>query len=111
MERTFIETTIFTRRWGELGLTDDNLLELQELIMKNPGAGDLIQGTGGLIKLRFALPNTGKSGGIRVLFIDFMRQEKIFLINCYSKSEKDSISDKEKAQYKFLIKSIEEELE
>jgi len=78
--------------------------------LKNPGAGDIIQGTGGLTKLRFSLPNTGKSGGLRVLYVDFIRQETIILVNCYSKSEKDSITDKEKAEYKSLIKSIKEVL-
>jgi len=110
MKRTFIETSIFTKRWYEHGLSDDDLLELQTYILKNPRAGDIIQGTGGLTKLRFALPNTGKSGGIRVLFVDFVRQEKTILVNCYSKSQQDSLTDKEKAVYKTLIKSIKEEL-
>ena len=110
MKRTFLETKIFMKRWRELELDDDDLLELQEFILKNPDAGDIIQGTGGLSKLRFALPGMGKSGGIRVLFVDFIRQEKIILVNCYSKSERDNISDKEKAAYKTLIKAIGEEL-
>jgi len=96
MKRVFLETQVFSKRWNELGLNDDDLLELQKLIMKNPKVGDIIQGTGGLTKLRFALPNTGKSGGVRVLYVDFIRQEMVILISCYSKSEKDSISDKEK---------------
>ena len=112
MKRTFIETLIFTKRWNEQGLTDDDLLELQKFILKNPSAGDIIQGAGGLTKLRFALPNKdkGKSGGIRTLFVDFIQQEKTILINCYSKSEKDDLTDKEKAIYKKLIKAIKEEL-
>ena len=65
MKRTFLETKIFMKRWRELELDDDDLLELQEFILKNPDAGDIIQGAGGLSKLRFALPGTGKSGGIR----------------------------------------------
>ena len=85
-------------------------VSLQEFILKNPEAGDIIRGTGGLTKLRFALPDTGKSGGVRVLFVDFIRLEKVILINCYSKSEKDSISDKEKTMYRNLIKAIKEEL-
>ena len=112
MKRTFIETLIFTKRWNEQGLTDDDLLELQKFILKNPSAGDIIQGAGGLTKLRFALPNKdkGKSGGIRTLFVDFIQQEKTILINCYGKSEKDDITDNEKAVYKKLIKAIKEEL-
>ena len=110
MKRTFLETHIFTKRWSELGFTDYDLLELQTFLLKNPNAGVIIQGTGGLTKLRFALPDTGKSGGVRVLFVDFIHQQKTILINCYSKSEKDNITDKEKAIYKTLIKSIKEEL-
>lgn len=110
MKRAFLETKIFTKRWSELGLDDYNLLELQQFILKNPEAGDIIQDAGGLTKLRFALPGSGKSGGIRALYVDFIKQEKIILINCYSKSEKDNITDKEKAMYKQLIKAIKEEL-
>ena len=110
MKRTFVEAPIFTKRWSELKLTDNDLQELQNYILKNPNAGDIIQGTGGLTKLRWALPNIGKRGGIRVLYVDFMRQEKIILINCYSKSKKDNITDDEKAMYKALIKLIKEEL-
>ena len=110
MKRTFVETSVFTKRWSELNQNDDDLLSLQEFILKNPEAGDIIQGTGGLTKLRFSLPNVGKSGGIRVLYVDFIRQETIILVNCYSKSDKDSISDKEKAAYKVLIKAIKEEM-
>jgi len=53
MKRTFVETSIFAKRWAELGLNDDSLLELQEFILKNPEAGDIIQGTGGLTKTAF----------------------------------------------------------
>ena len=78
--------------------------------MKNPDAGNIIQGAGGLTKLRWNLPGTGKRSGIRVLYIDFIYQEKVVLINCYSKKEKDNISDKEKAMYKDFINKIREEL-
>jgi hypothetical protein len=110
MKRVFIETQIFTKRWNDLNLTDDDLKQLQGYILNNPNSGDIIQGTGGLTKLRFALPDTGKSGGARVLYIDFITHEKVFLINCYSKSMTDSLSGKEKAMYKALIKQIKGEL-
>ena len=102
----FIITAIFDKRWNELNLNDQVLQHLQNHIIQNPGCGDIIEGTGGLIKLRWNLPNTGKSGGMRVLYVDFMHQETIILINCYSKGEKDNISDKEKAMYKDFIKEI-----
>jgi len=110
MTRQFIETTIFAKRWKELGLGDDALIKLQDYILKNPEAGDIIQGTGGVTKLRWRLPHSGKSGGVRVLHVDFVHQKKIVLLNCYGKSAKDSLSDKEKAAFKELVRQIGKEL-
>ena len=110
MKRKFINTTTFDRHWSDLGLSDDDLRLLQNHLMKNSRVGDIIEGTGGLTKLRWNLPNTGKSGGIRVLYIDFVYQETIILINCYSKSEKDTLTNKEKSMYKDFIKEIGKEL-
>ena len=106
MAREFIITEIFDRRWYELGLGDEDLRKLQSHIMTNPNAGDVVVGTGGLIKLRWNLPNTGKSGGMRALYVDFIYHETVILVNCYGKGKKDSLTDKDKAMYKNLIKSI-----
>ena len=110
MTREFIHTLVFDKCWEELNLNDDNLSELQNFILLNPLKGDVIIGTGGLRKLRWNFPNRGKRGGIRVLYVDFIYHEKVILIDCYSKKEKDDISSKEKILYKELIKQIEEEL-
>ena len=106
MAREFITTEIFDRHWCELGLDDESLRKLQSYIMSNPSAGDVMVGTGGLIKLRWNLPNTGKSSGVRVLYVDFIYHETVILVNCYGKGEKDNLTDNEKAMYKNLIKSI-----
>ena len=55
--------------------------------------------------------NLGLRGGIRVLYVDFVLREKLVFVNCYSKKEKDNISNNEKAMYKKLIKEIGEELQ
>jgi len=111
MTKEFISAQIFDKHWAAFGLNDEDLRQLQNFLMKKPNAGDIIQGTGGLTKLRWNLPDTGKSSGVRILYIDFIRQEKIMLVNCYSKSGKDNITDKEKAMYKEFIKKIGKELE
>ena len=110
MAKEFIITKIFDKRWDEMHLTDETLRQLQSHIMKNPDGGDIIEGTGGLAKLRWNLPNKCKSGGVRVLYVDFIRQETVILVNCYSKNAKDTISAKEKAMYKEFIKAIGKEL-
>jgi len=110
MKRKFINTDEFDKCWDKSSLNDDDLKELQSFLMKNPFAGDLIEGTGGLRKLRWALPHTGKSGGIRLLYIDFTKQEITMLVTCYGKNIKETISDNEKAMYKEFIKRIGKEL-
>lgn len=44
MNRTFIETAPFTKKWKHLGLTDDDLIVLQNLLLKDPKIGDVIPG-------------------------------------------------------------------
>lgn len=107
MKREFIITSTFDKRWKELNLTDESLRLLQEYLLKNPKVGDIIEGTGGLRKLRWRLADSGKRGGIRVQYVDFLMYEKSILVNCYSKNEKDDISEKEKNVYHTLIKEIE----
>ena len=97
---------IFDTRWKELGLTDGILQELEEFIMKNPDAGNIIQGTGGAIKLRWSLSNKGKRGGIRVIYVDLIKFEKVYFLTCYPKSKKDTLSDNEKSALKEIIKQI-----
>lgn len=82
---------------------------LQELISLNPQAGVVIQGTGGLRKIRYAIGNKGKSGSIRVLYVDLVVHEKVYLITAYTKNQKDNLSDEEKATVKKLIEQLENE--
>jgi len=58
----FCETSVFTRRVTEL-LPDDDYAELQRVLVDNPNAGDLIPGSGGLRKIRWAAEGRGKRGG------------------------------------------------
>ncbi len=67
MKVEFISFDIFNKLWESLGLTDNDLKDLQEYLIINSESGTIIQGTGGVRKLRWALNNKGKSGGIRVL--------------------------------------------
>ena len=91
MERTFIEVPLFTSKWKQLGLTDEDLFQLQDFLLLNPDAGKIMQGTGGIRKLRFALGSTGKSGGIRICYVDFEEYEVIHLITAFAKSEQKNL--------------------
>ena len=64
MKRTFIEVPLFTKKWKELGLTDEDLRDLQNILLQNPKSGDVIQGTGGLRKIRIPMKGRGKVVGV-----------------------------------------------
>ena len=110
MKRTFIEVPIFTKKWQELGLTDEELRELENILLENPKAGDVIQGTGGLRKIRVSVENKGKGkrGGARVLYVDIEVKEIIYFINVYTKNEKEDLTDDEKKAFKAMVKILKE---
>lgn len=109
MKRTFIEVPMFTKKWKELGLSDDILRELQNILLENPKSGDVIQGTGGLRKIRIPLDNAGKRGGERVLYVDVEVKETIYFINVYTKNEKEDLTEDEKKAFKAVIKILKGE--
>jgi len=100
----------FDRQWLSMGLTDADLTCLQETLLFNPRASNVIQQTGGLRKLRFALPERGKCGSARVVYIDFAEYKKLYLITAYPKKEKDNLSSAEHNVIKKLIGQLETQL-
>ena len=78
IDREFIETFEFSRKWKESGLSDADLIALQNMIMMNPKIGDVIKGTDGLRKIRFAIPGKGKSGSMRACYVDLENVRKLF---------------------------------
>lgn len=107
MTRTFILTCEFEKRWKQLGFTDEDLRRLELEILKNPKTGAVIRGTGSLRKMRFVHINEGKSGAVRVCYVDFETQKTVFLITVYSKNEKDNLSKEERNNIKKIIEKLE----
>ena len=106
MPRTFIEVPLFTKRWLEIGLTDDDLRQLQIMLLKDPESGPVIEGTGGIRKVRFSLENRGKSGSVRVCYTNFAEYEVTYLITAFTKKEQENLSDEEKQVLRKLVKSL-----
>ena len=110
MKRSFVELPIFKSRWEALGLNEEDLLRLQIELLADPKVGDVMQGTGGVRKMRFAFEHRGKSGGVRVIYVDFEVYEKIYLLTAYTKNEKDDLTKKERSEIKQLIEVLEQQL-
>nr|WP_230581483.1 type II toxin-antitoxin system RelE/ParE family toxin [Aeromonas hydrophila] len=104
----FIETSIFTKQIKALA-TDDELRALQAELIAQPEKGDLIQGTGGLRKIRMATGQQGKTGSARVIYF-LATAEMIYLVLAYAKSEKESLTAAEKAELKRLTTLLKGEV-
>ncbi|MCC8456947.1 MULTISPECIES: toxin HigB-2 [Photorhabdus] len=91
----FIETDIFTEDCKEL-LSDDEYREFQQYLADNPTAGDIIQRTGGLRKVRWVSCGKGKRGGVRIIYYYKVDVSHIRLLLIYKKGTKDDLSESEK---------------
>lgn len=69
-----------------------------------------MQGTGGLRKMRYAFEGRGKSGSVRVLYVDFEIHERILFLNVFAKDEKENLTKEERNQIKNVMKALEQEL-
>jgi len=110
MTREFVMMPEFDRQWKNMGLDDDELRQLQETLLENPKAGDVIKGTKGLRKIRIAFEGQGKSGSGRVAYVDFTVHETIYLITAYPKSEKDNLSKAERNAIAKIVVQLEQGL-
>lgn len=105
--RMFIELTPFVKAWETMNMDDSDLRRLESLILSNPEGGDIIQGSGGARKITFQAQGKGKRGGARVIYVDFFRSERVYLITAYPKSEKSNLSPREIGIIKDIITDLE----
>ena len=100
------ETSIFTQIILD-AMPDDSYREFQELLIKNPGIGKIIKKSGGIRKVRWNIPNTGKSGGIRIIYYWIVAEDQLYMLYAYKKSKQEDLTPD---QVDILRKVVEEEL-
>lgn len=103
----FIEALPFTKLLPDY-LGDEVYRSLQKFLAQHPEAGDVIPGTGGFRKLRWADPrrSKGKRGGLRVIYYYFPTESQIWLMSLYGK---DEVADLSPAEKRILKVAIEKE--
>lgn len=106
MKALFVELPPFERHRSEY-LDDEAFRSFQRLLMKNPEAGDVIQGTGGLRKIRFAdeRRQKGKRGGIRVIYYWWLGGAQFWLFTLYGKDVQDDLNEQQKKLLKQLLQA------
>ncbi|MDR1863846.1 MAG: type II toxin-antitoxin system RelE/ParE family toxin [Treponema sp.] len=106
----FIYTKKFDREWADQNLTNEDQHQLENFLLVNPVAGKMMEGTGGLRKVRWNSEGSGKSGGVRILYIDMPATQIICMVDLFPKNEKDNLTKDEKNKIKRVVKQIVEEL-
>ena len=105
--RKFVHGELFEKQWKALGLTDDNLRELQMMLLDDPKRGPVMAGTGRLRKVRYSYGNRGKSHCARVCYVVFEINGVVFLVMVFAKNEMENLSAAERNNIKILIDRLE----
>ena len=100
---SFVETKLFTRL-VEQYLSDDEYSSLQQMLLADPEAGDVVRASGGVRKLRWGVAGRGKRGGIRVIYFLRLKQGQIWMLTLYPKNAAESIPA-------HILKQIKDEID
>lgn len=105
MKALFVELPAFSRFRSDY-LTDDSFRALQKDLMANPESGDVVEGTGGLRKVRYGDPRRGKGkrGGLRVIYFWWEAGRQFWLFTLYDKDEAADLTAKERKLLKEMLK-------
>jgi len=76
---------LWPRYWDE-----DERAEFASFIALNPEAGSVIRGSGGVRKVRWVREGTGKSGGVRIVYLARSEVGEVYLLTLYAKSESEN---------------------
>jgi hypothetical protein len=104
MKATFVELPPFARLRADY-MDDEAYRILQNELMQNPEAGDVIEGTGGLRKIRQADPRRGKGkrGGLRVIYFWWLDGAQFWLFTVYDKDQADDLTAEQRKVVKRLL--------
>ena len=92
---TIAETTEYLRRAEKL-LSDDERRDIVAYLARHPKAGDLMEGTGGVRKMRWARGGRGKSAGVRIVYYVHSDAMPLYLLTVFAKNERANLSKSER---------------
>lgn len=93
--QTIVELPEFIRK-AQSVLKEGEKASIIGYLAVHPLSGDLIQGTGGIRKLRWSAQGKGKSGGVRVIYYCHNESIPLFLLTVFGKGEKANLSKAER---------------
>ncbi len=99
---TVAETPEYIRQAEKL-LSEVERRDLISYLAEHPKAGDLIEGTGGVRKLRWARGGRGKSGGVRAIYYVHSEAMPLYLLTLFAKNERANLSKAERNDLADLV--------
>jgi len=108
MKAIFVETKMFEKLRPDY-LNDESYSELQLDLMDSPKSGAVIQGTGGIRKIRWAAKGKGKRGGVRIIYYWLDKKERFYLLILYAKNEVTDLTTNEKRTLKQFVEDWKNE--
>ncbi len=105
MLNTVAETPEYVRCAAKL-LSAQERTDVVAYLAANPRAGDLMQGTGGIRKLRWARGGRGKSGGVRVIYYFYSEAVPLYLLTVFGKNERANLSQAERNQFADFVETL-----
>jgi hypothetical protein len=99
---TVAELPEYLRTAGKL-LSDEDRRAVVSYLAAHPKAGDLMEGTGGVRKLRWAREGRGKSGGVRVIYYFHSEAMPLYLLTMFAKNERANLSKAERNELAGLV--------
>ncbi len=91
------------RTFAEKHLSENERQNIIDFLAKNPKSGDIIQGTGGIRKLRWGKGDRGKSGGVRIIYYFHSDKLPLYLVTLFAKNERDNLSTQERNDLSKLV--------
>lgn len=92
-----------------MGLHDEELKLLEDILLENPQKGDVIEGTSGARKMRIQMNGHGKRGGGRVIYVDIFEKEKLYFLFAYPKNVQVNLTEQQKKNVRQMVEAIKGE--
>ena len=108
MKAIFIESTVF-EKFRSNYLSEEEFRDLQLILLANPKTGSVIQGTGGLRKVRFGAKGKGKRSGVRIIYYFLEKKDRFYLLTLYSKNEVTDLTSSQKKELKQFMEAWRDE--
>ena len=91
---------------AEKALSELERQAIVQMIARDPTCGVVMEGTGGVRKIRFAIGGRGKSGGARVIYYFHSDVMPVYVLTVFAKNEKANLTPAERNALARLVATL-----